>query len=108
MTFPVDSPFFPDDLVSRLFEAAAEKNVPAVASAGERLHPAFALWPIGLLSRLDEFLHAAGGRKMMTFLEQECAVPVSFPDRSFDPFLNINTPADLAGAEAIAKLYFGS
>lgn len=108
MTFPVDSPFFPDDFVSRLFDAVAEKDVPAVASGEERLHPTFALWPISILSKLDDFLHAAGNYKMMTFLEQTGAVPVSFPDRPFDPFLNINTPAELADAEAIAKLYFGS
>lgn len=107
-TFPVDSPFFPDDLVSRLFGAVRAKGLPAVASGSRRLHPAFALWPVSIISELDDFLHVAGGRKMMAFLEQVDSVPVPFEDQPFDSFFNINNPADLAHAEKIAGRYFGA
>jgi molybdopterin-guanine dinucleotide biosynthesis protein A len=106
VTFPVDSPFFPDDLVSRLWGSVGAKELPAFASSGGRLHPAFALWPISILSQLDVFLYAAGGRKMMTFLKEAGAVAVSFEDQPFDSFFNINSQADLAHAEAIASQYF--
>jgi molybdopterin-guanine dinucleotide biosynthesis protein A len=105
-TFPADSPFFPDDLVRRLSEAALAGGLPAVASAGGRLHPAFTLWPITIVSQLDEFLHVSGGRKMMAFLERAGAVSVLFEDQPFDPFFNINTRTDLAQAETIARQYF--
>lgn len=107
-TFPVDSPFFPDDLVSRLLGAVGARGLPAVASGSGRLHPAFALWPVSIISELDDFLHVAGGRKMMAFLEQVDAVPVSFEDRPFDSFFNINSQVDLAYAEKIAGRYFGA
>jgi molybdopterin-guanine dinucleotide biosynthesis protein A len=107
-TFPVDSPFFPTDLVSRLSAAAKPGGAPAVAESGGRLHPVFTLWPSAVVPELEAYMNARGGRKMMTFLDKVDAVPVSFDSHPFDPFFNINTADDLEKAAVIAERYFVS
>lgn len=93
----VDTPFFPGDLVPRLWMAA--DGGLAVAECGGRLHPTFSLWPVALRGPLAQAL-ARGEAKMMTFLSAHGAVTAPFPAGSPDPFGNLNTPEDLAAAEA--------
>jgi molybdopterin-guanine dinucleotide biosynthesis protein A len=101
---PVDAPFLPDDLVARL--AAAPAGTIAVARSGGRIHPVFALVPVSLGADLAAFLAAGENRAVMAWLDRHEPVAVDFPPRwvagrAVDPFLNLNTPADLAAAEAI-------
>lgn len=91
---PVDSPFLPSDLVQRLGRGA----VPHLARAGGRNHPAFGLWPTALAADLQEFLASGAKPRMADFALQAGALWVDFPDPS--AFENLNTPADLARAEA--------
>jgi len=87
-----DTPFLPADLVARL--AAVPFGV--AASLG-RQHPVVALWPVTLRGALREAL-ARGQHKVGRFAADHGAEAVDFPAPP-DPFLNINTPEDLARAE---------
>ena len=98
---PVDTPFLPGDLVPQLLLAA--ENSPeglALASDATGDHPATAIWPVGLAPALADFL-AEGQAKVTRFTEAHHAARASFPDAR--AFLNLNTPEDLAAAEALLK-----
>jgi molybdopterin-guanine dinucleotide biosynthesis protein A len=98
---PVDTPFLPGDLVPRLLLAAeASAHGFAIACDPARDHPATAVWPIGLASALAEYL-AAGGAKVTGFTASLDPALAAFPDAR--AFLNLNTPEDLAAAEALLK-----
>lgn len=98
----VDTPFFPEDLAQRLAAAAAPDTIAVATSAGIR-HPTFALWPSGIADALAAYL-AGGGRKAGVFIGAQPHVAVDFPiTDGLDPFFNVNTPADFAEAEAIAR-----
>lgn len=97
VTVPADAPFLPLDLVARLRAGRGTAPMAIAASAG-RTHPVAALWPVSMRSALRAAL-AAGQRKVG--LVTTGAAIVDWPDRPFDPFFNINTPADLATAEAV-------
>lgn len=87
-----DTPFLPEDLVARL----AAPGGPAYAQSGGRSHYTAALWPLAL----EETIAAqftAGERRLRVALAG--AQPVAF-DAAPDPFANLNTPEDLAQAEA--------
>lgn len=102
-----DTPFFPQDLVSRLGRAAGRRGVISVAASQDRRHPVFALWPLELRRQLEKFL-SAGNRRVWDFIETHQFVEVDFPMAQFpggqsDPFFNVNTQADLAEAERILE-----
>ncbi len=93
LTVPVDTPFIPLDLARRLSPAAA------VATWQGRQHHLVALWPASLLPRLLALPTAPRGPRVREALALCEARTVAFGEAE-DPFLNINTPADLAAAEA--------
>ena len=95
LTVPGDAPFLPADLLSRLLGAEA----PAIAASSGRVHPVAGLWPVGLAASLREAL-AQGTRKVEAFARLHGAIEVEFPvpPGGIDPFLNLNTPDDLAKA----------
>ena len=98
---PVDTPFLPGDLVPQLMlaaEASPEGLAFAADASGD--HPATALWPVALAPALAEFL-AEGEAKVMRFTGAHHAARAAFPDPR--AFVNLNTPEDLARAEAMLK-----
>lgn len=95
---PVDAPFLPGDLTPRLI-LAADGPAFAVARAGDRLHPAFGLWPVSLTPALSAFLASGAKPKVMDFAAVHRAAIATFPDDG--AFANLNTPQDLAAAEAL-------
>ena len=98
---PVDTPFLPGDLVPQLIlaaESAPEGLALAADPTGD--HPATALWPVGLAPALAAFLNA-GEAKVTRFTAAHQAARAQFPDPR--AFLNLNTPEDLADAEALLK-----
>lgn len=99
VTVSVDTPFLPTDMAARL--AAANAGGLAVAESGGRLHPTCALWPVQLRPALRAALEA-GERRIGQWVETQGAVRVRFAGEP-DPFININTPGDLAWAEAAAR-----
>jgi molybdopterin-guanine dinucleotide biosynthesis protein A len=91
ITVPVDTPFIPMDLVARLTPA------PAVAAYRGRQHHLVAHWQVSALPSLKQFLTTGGDFKVRDFLTICGARQIAFETAS-DPFLNINTPEDLAEA----------
>jgi molybdopterin-guanine dinucleotide biosynthesis protein A len=92
LTVPVDTPFIPSDLLARLTPA------PSVAVWQGRQHHLVALWPVSVLPELEAFLDRPGAYKVRDALALRGARQVPF-DTPEDPFLNINTPADLLTAQ---------
>lgn len=109
LTVAGDTPFFPPDLASRLAEAVAKQPGDiAVAASDGRRHPVFALWPVGLEADLRDFLARSATFSVAAFQERHRTVGVEFrmssvAGKELDPFFNVNTPQDLARAEAILR-----
>ncbi len=104
LTVPVDAPFLPPDLGRRLGEAMPGEGVTiAVAQSGGRLHHVIALWPVGLEAALTDAL-GIGVRRVEAFAAAQGVHVVDWPLAGYDPFMNVNTPADLAHAHKILKL----
>jgi molybdopterin-guanine dinucleotide biosynthesis protein A len=106
VTAACDTPFFPEDLVSR-FVAAAGSAYPAIvlAMSGGQVHPVFGLWPTALADDLAAAL-ASGTRKVLHWTDRHPHFMAEFPQSRFggkaaDPFFNANTPEELAGAAAL-------
>lgn len=106
VTVPVDVPFFPMDLVSRLAATAVPMDVPAVVVSGGRPHPVFGLWPVRIDGNLRLYLKDRRRGPLAEFLRAQGGTEVEFPaERQYDPFLNINTPSDLAKATAVVERF---
>lgn len=95
----VDVPLLPTDLVSRLLarrESSGQRIV--AARSGGRTHPAHALWPVSLRHDLRAAL-AAGERRVGAWAAAQGSACACWPPDPDDPFLNVNTPDDLAAAQ---------
>ena len=96
LTVPGDAPFLPGDLASRLAEARRTAGARiACAASGGRRHPVVALWPVAIRAELAHALRD-GERSVGSFASRHMLASVEWPDP--DPFLNVNTPEDLAAA----------
>ncbi|MDF3854393.1 molybdenum cofactor guanylyltransferase MobA [Paracoccus sp. P2] len=97
----VDTPFLPEDLVHRLREAAGRSGMAIAASPDDsgqlRDHPTCALWPVALRGELREALES-GLHRIGQFAAAHDPGRAVFDSRPLDPFLNLNTPEDLARA----------
>ena len=114
VTVAADTPFFPTDLVARLTATADGMTHPLVLAATPRgtektksmsrsgliRHPTFGLWPVTLRDDLRAALNE-GINKVVIWTEKHGGREAVFPTGSGDPFFNVNTPEDLATAEAL-------
>jgi molybdopterin-guanine dinucleotide biosynthesis protein A len=99
-----DTPFIPEDLVSSLHAARlAERADIAVAASAGRTHPVVALWPVSIRSALRTALIDEDIRKIDRFTARFRLAHVHWKVAPFDPFFNVNSPQDLAAAEAIGQ-----
>ena len=111
VTVAADTPFFPDDLVARLLSASEGQAHPLVLAATEGdaqtksksrsgliRHPTFGLWPVALRDDLRAALHE-GLKKVVLWTDRHGGREALFPDSQ--AFFNVNTPEDLAHAEAL-------
>jgi molybdopterin-guanine dinucleotide biosynthesis protein A len=96
LTVPGDTPFIPTDLLARLGAA------PAWAESGGAVHRLVALWPAAAAPALEAWLRDGCSLRVLDFGLSLGMRAVPFAGTP-DPFLNINTPADLAQAEALGK-----
>ncbi len=100
-----DTPFLPHDLVAGLQAAAGPSGLALAASrdAAGKLwrHPTFGLWPVALRDDLRAALKG-GLRKVVLWTDGHGAGTAEFTTTPLDPFFNVNTPEDLAQAEALA------
>ena len=101
VSFAVDTPFFPGDLVPRLCLAAetAPQGL-AIAHSGKD-HPTFGLWPVGLTAALSSYLDSGVKPRVMGFAEAQGCGRADFP--ADGAFANLNTPEDLAQAERLLR-----
>ena len=97
LTVPGDTPFIPRDLVALLAPA------PSCAASGGRVHHLVALWPVAARAALRSRLATDGPRNVAAFAMTLGlrAVAVAVGDQPCDPFLNVNTPEDLARAQVM-------
>ncbi len=103
VSVPGDCPFLPDDLVERLHAARREAGVPlACARSGEWRHPVVALWPVALREDLRKALVEDDVRKIEVWTARHGVAIADWPAEPVDPFLNVNTPEDVARAEQLA------
>lgn len=105
LSVPGDCPFLPDDLVERLHEARRKMGagVPlACARSGDWRHPVIGLWPLALRADLRKAVTEDGVRGVELYTARHGLAIADWPDQPFDPFLNVNTPEDVAKAQAIA------
>ena len=104
VTAAADTPFFPADLVARLTEKAGPSGLCLAASPDEtgrvQRHPTFGLWPVALRDDLRAAL-TGGLRKIVIWTDGHGAGQAVFDASPFDPFFNVNTPEDIATAEAL-------
>lgn len=104
-SFASDTPFFPNDLVARLLDAAKNRHSQlAVATSNSRIHPIFALWHKSLLDEIEEQLQTGEMPRLQDWIKQQNVVEVEFQAEKYDPFFNINVPQDLYAAEPLAAL----
>jgi molybdopterin-guanine dinucleotide biosynthesis protein A len=101
-TLPVDTPFFPKDLVARL-RAGVDGRTIAVARSGGVQHHAVTLVPLVLRGQLALRLARSKDRSVRGWLATQSTAAVDFPDTApgVDPFFNVNTPDDLKRAEGL-------
>lgn len=97
LTIPGDTPFVPSGLAATLAPA------PACAASNGRTHHLIALWPIACRNALRALLSAPGSRAVARFTGAIGMRAVDFPAGKWDPFLNVNTPDDLAAARSLAR-----
>lgn len=102
VTVPTDSPFIPRDLVPRLLaaRAAAGADMACAASLGQA-HPVAAIWPVRLAPLLRRALVEERLYRIDRWTARFDIVEAEFAADPVDPFLNVNTPEDLAGAQAL-------
>lgn len=107
-----DTPFFPTDLTARLRAEARAQAHPLVLAATPReagvetrsmtgkliRHPTFGLWPVALRDDLRAALEG-GLKKVVLWTEPHGGRMAVFDDTR--AFFNVNTPEDLAEAEAM-------
>lgn len=112
VTAAADTPFFPTDLVARLVQAAEGQTQPLVLAAtprgveqtksmsrgGHVRHPTFGLWPVALRDDLRAAL-AGGLKKVVLWSDAHGGREAMFDAET--AFFNVNTPEDLAEAEAM-------
>ena len=92
-TTPGDTPFVPSGLPAALAPA------PAYVTSGGRDHPLAALWPVSCRDELRRMLAGSPSRGVAAFGRAIGSRRVVLAAvGADDPFLNVNTPEDLAAA----------
>ncbi len=100
-TFPGDAPFVPLNFVQVcLTVAEAEEAGIVCARSNGRTHPVCALWKVSLADDLRRAMTEEAVRKIDLWTLRLRISHCDFSTDPVDPFFNINTPEDLAEAEA--------
>jgi molybdopterin-guanine dinucleotide biosynthesis protein A len=104
-TVACDMPFLHPDVVRLVVERAGQGDV-VIPRVGHRFEPMHAAYAKACLPRIEERL-LAGQLKIVEFLERVRVVEVAESDvaRYREPhvaFMNVNTPEELAQAQALA------
>ncbi len=100
-SFPIDCPFFPENIIERFIEESKNYKILIAEGAG-RLHPVFSMWEVSsyLENQLELYLKN-GERKIDQFTKKFNTRVVKFTEFGYDPFFNVNTMDDLRKAQEI-------
>lgn len=106
---PVDCPFFPEDVVSRLASSLSGPDDVALAASDGRMHPVLGLWPVSLAEALTTWLADPPTLKVRAFLKGKPLHVTEYQALDtalgpLDPFFNINRPDDLEHARQLLAL----
>ena len=105
ITLPGDTPFIPDDIISK-FQKKISKNTKIIlAQSNNRTHPTIGAWHISLFMNLDKHLDI-GTRKILRWAELYPIEFINYNFQTYDPFFNINTKDDLEKATNIERDFF--
>lgn len=117
VTFSSDSPFFPENYVTRLMRVVSKDRVPiAISQSGigqqtisdtecgqndkGRLHPVMGVFAVSLYDDLKAYIER-GERRVMWWVQQHSYAKVVWSEMEPDPFFNINSREDLEKAEKL-------
>lgn len=104
LSLAVDTPFAPSDLIARLIAALTPERAAVIAGYGSQDYPTNGLWRLSALAPLPAAMTAGTAPRSLRRLAADlgaghCEWP---PQADGDPFLSVNTAADLAAAEVKA------
>ncbi|WP_262695339.1 molybdenum cofactor guanylyltransferase [Kordiimonas aquimaris] len=102
ITMPVDVPFFPHDLTSKLL-ASFSGEAPACVSENGQRHGLCTLWPVDCLPVFLNAFNNDGVRTVNHMLDILKVKEVNFRLEKHSRFFNINTIQDIEIAEKIIK-----
>lgn len=91
VSVPADSPFLPHDLVRKL-----SGTKPAFANSKGQDHFLTGFWPVKLLPHLQ--IEMMKSNRVKDWVYKINAAKVNWRADDYDPFMNINTPADITAA----------
>ena len=101
-TFPCDTPFFPESIISKFIEESKKKeSLILCASSHGRKHNIFGLWSLDLYDKLYNDLVNNKVRKVQDWTKENNIKNLEFEFKDYDPFFNINTNEDLEFAKKL-------
>jgi molybdenum cofactor guanylyltransferase len=100
LTVPSDTPLVPLDVVTRLADAGQHTGA-AIATSGGQQHYLTGLWSSAMVAPLEKAILEQGLFRMKDLDRVFHVERADWPIEPHDPFFNINTPQDLADAEAL-------
>jgi molybdenum cofactor guanylyltransferase len=99
LSVPCDTPYLPEDLVSRMLQSLQQSGAEVcTVTDGQRLHPVFMLVSCQLKTTLKTYLQS-GGRKVVDWFNSQHHCVTDFSDQPH-AFANINTPEQLRVEES--------
>tara|TARA_B100000579_G_scaffold266668_1_gene219961 strand:+ start:70 stop:690 length:621 start_codon:yes stop_codon:yes gene_type:complete len=102
-TFPCDTPFFPESIISQFIEESKKKeSLILCASSHGRKHNIFGLWSLDLYDKLYNDLVNNKVRKVQDWTKKNNIKNLEFEFKDYDPFFNINTAEDLEVAKKLS------
>ena len=104
MVFPVDSPFFPNNIVESFVNGLNDEKI-VMAKSNNKLHQVFSMWSVELISDL-EFAINNNQRKIDLLIKKIPTRLVNFNNIGYDPFFNVNNADDLYKAKEIYREFF--
>ena len=97
-TFPVDTPFFKNQILKDFFKKINMKEGKLFfINSNDTRHNIFGLWSIDLMDKLEEDLNK-GERKVEVWANSIGVKSINMKFENEDPFFNINTKDDLKKA----------
>lgn len=105
ITTPVDTPFLPTDFVSNLMAQFERVNqsAPVAVQCEDDFHGLHALWPVACLDLLRSLILDEGVYKIRGLHKALKSSICEFERGTYDPFMNINTPADIDAAQKVLQ-----